>query len=90
MVTHQPRYRCIDFVESITDWMEDALDEDERLALEEHLVVCADCTEYLAQLRLTTTVLRHLRDHQRLTAPPPSAAEALLAAFRQRRRDDLS
>jgi anti-sigma factor RsiW len=73
----------VEFVESVTDWMEDALSDDERLALEEHLVICPHCTEYVAQLRLTATVLRGRPPSD---APPPTARAALLDAFRSRRR----
>ena len=80
----QPEIRCVEFVESVTDWMEGALADDERLMLEEHLVICPHCTEYVAQLRLAATVLRGGRAAE---APPPTARAALLDAFRARRRD---
>ena len=79
----QPEIRCIEFVESVTDWMEGALAGDERLRLEEHLVICPHCTEYVAQLRLAATVLR---GGGAAEAPPPTARAALLDAFRARRR----
>jgi anti-sigma factor RsiW len=76
----QPEVRCVEFVESVTDWMEGALSDDDRLLLEEHLVICPHCTEYVAQLRLSATVLRErpVKD-----APPPAARAALLDAFRR-------
>jgi anti-sigma factor RsiW len=78
----QPEIRCVEFVESVTDWMEGALSGEDRLLLEEHLVICPHCTEYVAQLRLTTAVL-----HERpvTEAPPADARAALLDAFRARR-----
>ena len=79
----QPEIRCVEFVESVTEWMEGALPDDERLLLEEHLVICPHCTEYVAQLRLTATVLR---GRPTSDAPPPTARAALLDAFRARRR----
>lgn len=90
-MTAQPRVRCSDFVDSVTEWMEGTLVEDDRLALEEHLVVCPDCTEYTEQLRLSVATLRSLGATSRpRTAPPPEAGAALLAALRQRRRDNLA
>ena len=80
----QPEVRCVEFVETVTDWMEGALTDDDRLALEEHLVICPHCTEYLAQLRLAAAVL-----HERpavTDAPPATARTALLKAFRRERR----
>jgi len=80
----QPVVRCVEFVESVTDWMEGALTDDERVALEEHLTICPHCTEYLAQLRLSSAVLR-AADRTTREAPPPEARQALLEAFRRRR-----
>ena len=79
----QPEVRCVEFVESVTDWMEGALTDDDRLALEEHLVICPHCTEYLTQLRLATVVLRDAPAP--LEAPPPAARSALLDSFRRQR-----
>jgi anti-sigma factor RsiW len=81
---HQPEIRCVEFVESVTDWMEGALVDDDRLALEEHLVICPHCTEYVAQLRLATVVLRESAPAP-ADAPPPAARTALLDAFRRQR-----
>lgn len=75
----QPQVRCVEFVETVTEWMEGALADDDRAQLEEHLSICPHCTEYLAQLRLVTAFI-----HERPTEAPPSGArDALLAAFRQ-------
>jgi hypothetical protein len=76
----QPAVRCVEFVETVTDWMEGALDDDARLLLEEHLVICPHCTDYLRQLRATTAVLG--TSAATGDAPPASARAALLAAFR--------
>ena len=81
----QPAVRCVEFVESVTDWMEGALGDDERLVLEEHLVICPHCTEYVEQLRLTTAVLAEVDDQLAHDAPPPAARAPLLDAFRRQR-----
>jgi anti-sigma factor RsiW len=80
----QPEVRCVEFVESVTDWMEGALTDDDRVAIEEHLAICPHCTEYVAQLRLTVAVLR---DQPAADAPPPAARASLLDAMRQARRN---
>jgi anti-sigma factor RsiW len=77
----QPAVRCAEFVESVTEWMEGALDDDARLQLEEHLSVCPHCTEYVEQLRLSSAVLREVPRE----TPPPAARAALLDAFRRER-----
>jgi anti-sigma factor RsiW len=74
----QPAVRCIELVELVTDWMEGALDDDERLQVEEHLAICPHCTEYVAQLRTSIGLLGELPT----SAPPPAARAALLEAFR--------
>lgn len=81
----QPEVRCVEFVETVTDWMEGALSDDDRLALEEHLVICPHCTEYLGQLRLTTRVLHETDDMAAKEAPPAAARNVLLDAFRRQR-----
>ncbi len=81
----QPEVRCVEFVETVTDWMEGALADDDRLALEEHLVICPHCSEYLAQLRLAVAMVR---EQPLADAPPPAARNALLAAFRRQHAAD--
>ena len=80
----QPRVRCVEFVESVTDWMEGVLTEDDRVIVEEHLAICPHCTEYVDQLRLTTHVLREL--HATRESPPAATRAALLDAFRRHRQ----
>ena len=81
----QPAVRCVEFVETVTDWLEGALVDADRLPLEEHLVICPHCTEYVAQLRATTAALG-LDGSRRRTAPPAPARAALFAAFRSATR----
>lgn len=73
--------RCVEFVESVTEWTEGALSDDDRLTIEEHLVVCPHCTDYLVQLRLATEVLHE----QPPEAPATATRTALLTAFRSQR-----
>ena len=82
----QPSVRCVEFVESVTDWMEGELDDPARLALEEHMVICPHCTEYVRQLRLARDVLGADALRRPPAAPPAAAREALLDAFRRARR----
>jgi predicted anti-sigma-YlaC factor YlaD len=81
----QPPVRCVEFVESVTDWMEGALGDEARLTLEEHLAICPHCTEYVGQLRLTAAVLREVDERVPRAAPPPDARATLLDAFRRQR-----
>lgn len=81
----QPPVRCVEFVESVTEWLEGALGDDDRLDLEEHLAICPHCTEYVAQLRLSAAVLHEVGERAPRAAPPPAARAALLEAFRRQR-----
>jgi anti-sigma factor RsiW len=62
--------------------MEDALDDDDRLTLEEHLAICPHCTEYVGQLRLAAALLREVGETVPRASPPPGARVSLLDAFR--------
>jgi len=55
-----PLLACVEVVEIVTDWMEGALDPDLRTELEEHLVICPDCSAFARQLRLTRLALGNL------------------------------
>jgi hypothetical protein len=89
----QPEMRCVEFVEAVTEWMEGALDDEERMIIEEHLAICPHCLDYLGELRLAITVLR-TADTDRAdparpeppAAPPPAMRAALMAAFREHHR----
>ena len=48
---------CQDFVELVTDYLEDALDDDTRIRFEEHMAVCAGCETYLQQMMETASRL---------------------------------
>ena len=71
---------CIDEVEVITDYLEGALPEAERLRLEEHLETCPGCTEYLEQMRTIAGSLGGLREE----SIPPELRRSLIASFRER------
>ena len=43
--------RCIELVELLTAYLEDALDESTRRRVDEHLEGCAGCRAALAQMR---------------------------------------
>ena len=42
-----------EFVERVTDYLEQALEPTDRTRLEEHLAECGPCRDYLEQLRRT-------------------------------------
>ena len=51
---------CRDAVALMAAYLEGDLRADDRARLETHLHDCANCSEYLAQLRITIDALGHL------------------------------
>jgi anti-sigma factor RsiW len=76
-----PVFRCVNFVEVVTEWEAGGLADDVRSEVEEHLGLCPDCVDYVEQLRRTVGSLRGLPDE----GPPAPARDAVLRAFRERR-----
>jgi anti-sigma factor RsiW len=77
-VSTRRKMRCIELVESVTEWMEGALDDEHRLLLEAHLATCTSCVAYVAQLRVALALL----PRQRQAGPPAEVRAALLDAVR--------
>ena len=69
---------CRELVELVTDYLEGALPEEERLRFDEHIGRCAGCRIYLEQIRQTVSLLGHLPEE----ALSREAESALLEAFR--------
>lgn len=72
---------CQQFVEIVTDYLEQQLDEARKLWTEEHLAECDACREYLRQMRETVNALRSLGDE----TLDPAQRERILAAMRTAR-----
>jgi anti-sigma factor RsiW len=54
--------RCDDFVELVTEYLDDAVSDDERARIERHLRACDGCTRVLAQWREVIRITGHLDD----------------------------
>ena len=72
---------CIELVEMVTDYLEDALEPDARVAFERHLPGCPGCAEHLQQVRRTVVLLGALPQDDSLS---PQTRDRLLDAFRER------
>jgi anti-sigma factor RsiW len=69
---------CRQVVELMTDYLEGVLSQADRARFEQHLEGCDGCRAYLAQLRMTRTVLGRLG-----VEPVPEAIQRdLMEAFR--------
>jgi anti-sigma factor RsiW len=69
---------CRELVQVVTDYLEGALPDADRLRLEAHLALCPYCDEYIAQMRQTIEALGELPSE----ALDASRQEELLRAFR--------
>lgn len=74
--------RCREVVEVLTDYLEGALPVEDRVALEQHLLTCVGCTNFLAQLR-TSIALTGALDQEEV---PPALMDAVLLLYQRRER----
>jgi anti-sigma factor RsiW len=51
---------CQEVVEMVTDYLEDVLARADRQRIDRHLAACPHCTEYLAQVRETISLVGRL------------------------------
>ena len=70
---------CKEFVEVLTEYLEGALEPEQRADIERHIVICRGCSNYAEQMRSTIDLLGRIADEQ----PDDSQAEALLGMFRE-------
>lgn len=73
---------CQQWVELVTDYLEDALDPRLRQAVDRHLADCPHCREYLAQMRRTIDLSGHLSEAD----VPDEVVDALALAFAEHQR----
>ncbi len=73
---------CRDFVELVTDYLEDALNEDTRIRFEQHMQACPGCETYLQQMMETASRLGEIP----VETLSDEMCRTLLTAFRDFRR----
>jgi len=78
VTTDVEQLSCRELVELVTDYLEGALSEEERLRFEEHIGICTGCRVYLEQIRQTIVVVGRLSED----SLAPDAERELLEAFR--------
>ena len=81
-----PEMPCQELVEAITDYLEGALPERDRVRFEEHLAVCGKCQEYVAQFQRTIEAVGVVREQDL----DPEVREGLMEAFRGWSRSSTS
>ena len=72
---------CREFVELVTDYLEGALADGERVRFEAHLAECDGCTGYLEDMRRLIGTMGETPQ----PPPDPETRDALLSAFRDLR-----
>lgn len=79
-----PDLACRRVVEMVTDYLEGRLDTEAQVQLEQHLVLCDACVNFIDQHRALVGALRTLAPQ----AASPEARQAALRAFRRVRGSD--
>lgn len=74
---------CMELVETVTDYFENALSPEEYTRVVEHLAECEGCERYVAQLRETVGALGALQVNE----VSPQAHETLFELFREWKQD---
>jgi anti-sigma factor RsiW len=77
-MTDLPEMPCRELVEVITDYLEDALPDDDRVRFEAHLAECDACRDYVEQFGQTIALSGRVEAEQL----PPALRDELLGAFR--------
>lgn len=73
---------CKELVELVTEYLEGALQSEERDRFEQHLLLCDGCDAYLEQMRKTIALSGSLTEE----SIPADAEERLLLVFRNWKR----
>ena len=71
---------CHQFVELVTEYLDEALPAEDVELVEEHLVMCDWCRDYLDQVEATTEVVAQAAP----SAPPEELMRTVMDAFRER------
>jgi hypothetical protein len=79
MVRGPATLTCKEVVELVTELLGDALSADDRVRIEQHLLVCPPCSLYVGQVRSTVELAGRLRTEM----APAEVNPAILSLFRR-------
>jgi len=80
------RFACVEFVELVTDYLDDAVDGATRARIEDHLRLCEGCRNYVGEVQATIATLGRLGPDEAPAEPTDQVRAGLIAAFRLWRR----
>ena len=80
-----PDQPCIEFVEQVTDYLEDDISAEKRAIIEAHLEICDGCRTLIDQWNETIRLTARLADTD-ATDLDPATRTRLITTFRQSHR----
>ena len=80
------RFACVEFVELVTDYLDDSIDETTREKIEDHLRLCEGCRNYVGEVQATIATIGRIGKALTPSEPPEPVRAGLIAAFRLWRR----
>lgn len=80
------RFACVEFVELVTDYLDDSIDDVTRDKIEDHLRLCEGCRNYVGEIQATIATIGRARDAEPASEPSDPVRAGLVAAFRLWRR----
>lgn len=86
MVRDPSMLTCREVVDALTDFLSDAMSPDDRIRLEQHLLICPPCTVHLGQVRSTIALTRGLGGEAEPGVEPPSDLMDLFRQWSERAR----
>lgn len=78
-MTNNITITCQEFVEMVTDYLENVLLPETRRQFEEHAELCPGCETYLEQIQQTIVMMRRIGEE----TPTPETKQKLLQVFHQ-------
>lgn len=77
---------CMEFVELVTEYLDESVDDALRARIEDHLRLCEGCRSYLDEMRATVATIARIRRQPEPSEPSAPVQAALMATFRAWRR----
>lgn len=78
--------RCVEVVELVTFYLDDALDAPDRQGLEHHIAHCEGCEVFVAQVRRTIALIAEVGRNEPVS--PPANLGELSAIIAMRKETD--